>query len=212
MHEQRECSVGSTPPSLLQRARDQDAAAWHLLVEWASDAVLACCRQAELQDADRDEVFQEVFRRAWQHLGTFERRTSFRKWVYSIARTQVIDLFRARKRHDDLLARFIDHHPPAAEAADPASDVSDANEIGQAIQIWLRQTKHLHHGDTGFRAFYRTAVDGLTSPEAGAELGISEVAVRQHKFRWLKRMRQEFAAAFGDVLPADATKRPHWPV
>jgi RNA polymerase sigma factor (sigma-70 family) len=204
-------SAGSTPPSLLQRARDQDDAAWDLLVEWGSDAVLACCKQAGLQDADRDEVFQEVFRRAWQHLGTFERRTSFRKWVFSIARTQIIDLFRSRKRNDDLLARFVEQNPPAWTADQP-SDVSDANEIGQAMQLWLRQTKDHYEDDTGFCAFYRTTVDGLTGRQTAVELGITEAAVRQHKFRWLKRLRHDFAAAFGDVLAPDATKRQSWPL
>jgi RNA polymerase sigma-70 factor (ECF subfamily) len=211
MPEYREHSEGSTPPSLLQRARDQDDAAWRLLVEWASDAVLACCRQAGLQDADRDEIFQEVFRRAWQHLGTFERRTSFRKWVYSIARTQIIDLYRSQKRHDNLLARFVELNAPAG-ATDPPSDVSDANEIDQALQLWLAKTKDRYQDDVGFRAFYRTTIDGLTGRQVGEELGITEAAVRQHKFRWLKRLRQDFAAAFGDVLAPDVTKRRDWPI
>jgi RNA polymerase sigma-70 factor, ECF subfamily len=196
----------------LQRARDHDNDAWELLVEWARDVVWACCRQAGLQDADRDEVCQEVFLRAWQNLGTFERRTSFRNWVRIIARHRIIELFRARKRDDEVVARFVAENPPAGEAA-PAADGSDVNEAARAAQLLVQQMKERHWNDLGFRAFFLTTVGDRTAAQVAQELGIEHAGtVRQHKFRWLKRLRQEFTAAFGDVLTPDATRRPGWPL
>ncbi len=213
MVEPRQHSAGSTPPSLLQRARENDGAAWGLLVEWASDVVLACCRRAGLQDADRDDVFWAVFQRAWQNLGKFERRTSFRSWVASIARNQINDLFRAQ-REEKIRADFVEQNPPIAVAV-PFADIADeggARDIQQAIQLWLRQATDHNKHDTAFRAFYRMTVDQLSGCEVADELGITEEAVRQYKYRWTKRLRHEFAAAFGDLLATDPTKRPGWPV
>lgn len=206
-----ETASGSTPPSLLQRARDQDEAAWALLVAWASDAVLACCRQAGLQQTDRDDIFQRVFLRAWQNLATFERRTSFRSWVRVIARNQILDLFRSRKRADDILARFAEQAPKGKPNA-PAGEDPDANEVKDAVALWLGHVKKRYQNETGFLPFCRMAIDELPAAAVAAEFGIEQAAVRKYKFRWLKRLRQEFADAFGEVLPPDAAKRPGWPL
>lgn len=45
--------------------------------------------------------------------------------------------------------------------------------------------------DRTFRAFWRTAVDGLSSAEVGEELGMSAEAVRAARYRVLRRLRQE---------------------
>jgi RNA polymerase sigma-70 factor (ECF subfamily) len=183
-----------------------------LLVEWARDVVWACCRQAGLQDADRDEVCQEVFLRAWQNLSTFERCTSFRGWVRIIARNQIIERFRSRQREDAVVARFVEENTSAGAAA-PTADPSDANEAGRAAQLLVQKMKERHWHDIGFRAFYLTTVGDRTAAQAARELGIENAGtVRQHKFRWLKRLRQEFAAAFADVLAPDAARRPGWPL
>ena len=55
-------------------------------------------------------------------------------------------------------------------------------------------------------------VDQLSGCEVADKLGITEEAVRQYKYRWTKRLHHEFAAAFGDLLATDPTKRPGWPV
>jgi RNA polymerase sigma-70 factor, ECF subfamily len=212
MHQLLENSADATPPSLLQQAQNQDNAAWALLVEWARDAVWACCRQAALQDADRDEVCQEVFLRAWQNLSTFERRTSFRSWIRVIARNTIVELFRARKRSDDVLAQFIEQHPPAGTTGVPP-DPSETNEVGRAAQLLVQKMKDRHWHEISFRAFFLTTMGNRTAAQVAEELGIDKAAtVRQHKFRWLKRLRQDFATAFGDVLAPDASKRPGWPL
>jgi RNA polymerase sigma-70 factor (ECF subfamily) len=212
MPDHRDNSAGSTPPSLLQRARAQDNVAWELLVEWARDVVWACCHQAGLQDADRDEVCQEVFLRAWQNLATFERRTSFRSWVHVIARNRIIELFRSRKRNDEIVARFVEQNPPTG-ATGSTSDHSDANEAGRAARLLAQKMKERHWHDLSFQAFFLTTIGDRTAAQAAEELGIGNAGtVRQHKFRWLKRLRQEFATAFGDLLAPDPSKRPGWPL
>jgi RNA polymerase sigma-70 factor, ECF subfamily len=212
MPEHQDNSAGSTPPSLLQRARGQDNAAWELLVEWARDVVWDCCRQAGLQDADRDEVCQEVFLRAWQNLGTFERHTSFRGWVRIIARNRIIELFRTRKRNEEVVARFVEQNPPTGATAS-TSDPSDAKEAARAAQLLVQKMKERHWRDISFRAFFLTTIGDRTAAQAAQELGIDKAAtVRQHKFRWLKRLRQEFADAFGELLAPDPARRPGWPL
>src|ERR1700733_14970179 len=94
---------GSTPPSILQRARQNEHAAWDFLVKWAAGTVMKCCHDGGLQGADRDDVFQEVFLCAAARLGKFVRRTSFRAWIRRIARRKIIDLFRSGKRNDKIL-------------------------------------------------------------------------------------------------------------
>lgn len=174
---------------------------------------MACCRQAKLQDADRDDVFVEVFRRVWEKLGTFERRTSFRKWVYSIARTQIADLFRARKRDDMLLRGWLEENPCAGKNGRAPTDGDDwaGDEVKDALHLWVRQTRERNQDDIAFRAFYRTTVDGQSAADVAEEIGIKAAAVRQYKCRWMKRMREEMAELFGELLPSDLTERVGWP-
>ena len=44
------------------------------------------------------------------------------------------------------------------------------------------------------------AVDGLSSVEAGKELGLGADVVRQHKCRWIKRLRDRLREQFGELL------------
>ena len=43
-----------------------------------------------------------------------------------------------------------------------------------------------------WRAFWRTAIDGLPAPEVADELGMSAAAVRKAKSRVLSRLRREY--------------------
>jgi RNA polymerase sigma-70 factor (ECF subfamily) len=180
--------------SLLAAVRKQDPHAWLRLVAWIGPFILRWCRGAHLQEADCDEVSSEVLLRIYRGLAAFRKDRpgdSFRGWVYAITRNCIADL----------LARH--HKAPRSlpvelpERADP----SEAQDLRQrALVLLVRDAITAHDGDPGFRAFYRTAVDGLSAVEAARELGLSADVVRQHKSRWLKRLRDRLSQQFDGLL------------
>jgi RNA polymerase sigma-70 factor (ECF subfamily) len=183
-----------TSSSLLSRARNHDAAAWLRLVEWIGVFILRWCRRAGLQAADRDEVAQQVLINVWRGLATFRRDRpgdSFRGWVYTITRNCIHDL-RARRQRD-----------PAPLPMDlPAEvDPSEADDLKRrALRLLIQDVVARNANEAGFRAFYRTAVDGLPAAEVARELGVSAELVRQHKSRWTKRLRDQLREQFGELL------------
>lgn len=183
-----------TSSSLLAGIRSGDAAAWIRLARWIGPLILKWSRRAGLQAADGDEVAQQVLTNIWRRLETFRREApgdSFRGWAYVITRNCIRDLKAHSRAGPGPLP------PEGPVAADPA----DAGDLQQrALQLLVQDAIARYVNDPGFQAFYRTAVDGLSAVEAGIELNLSADAVRQHKSRWLKRLRDRLRQEFGELL------------
>jgi RNA polymerase sigma-70 factor (ECF subfamily) len=182
-----------TSSSLLSRVRAQDEDAWRDLVGWIGPFVLRWCVRAGVEPGQAEDVAQDVFVRVWNAMPTFRRDEagqSFRGWVYAITRNRVIDHFRAR-----------DPAGPLPEHLPQQSDPGEADDLRRdAIHLLVRSCVAQYAGDRGFRAFQRTAVDGLTSAQAAAELGMTDEAVRKHKARWIRRLRDLLEARFSELL------------
>lgn len=183
-----------TSSSLLSRVKNQDAEAFLQLIHWIGPFILRWCLRAGLQSADRDEVSQLVLIKLWRGLPTFRKDgpdDSFRGWVFTITRNCICDWFACHKDAP--------HALPIEVTAKPES--SDEQDLRQrAVHLLVRELMARHAGDGGFQAFRRTAVDGLSAVEVADELGMSPDVVRQHKSRWIKRLRDQLRERFGELL------------
>ena len=84
---------------LVARCRAGDQQAWSELVERFSRYVYAISVQAfRLADADAEDVFQEVFARAYQHLDRLRDDAAVRPWLAQLTRRLCIDRLRAAAR------------------------------------------------------------------------------------------------------------------
>jgi RNA polymerase sigma-70 factor (ECF subfamily) len=84
---------------LVARCRAGDQQAWAELVARFSRYVYAISVQAfRLSEADADDVFQEVFTRAYQHLGSLRDDDAVRPWLAQLTRRLCIDRLRATAR------------------------------------------------------------------------------------------------------------------
>jgi RNA polymerase sigma factor (sigma-70 family) len=84
---------------LVARCRAGDQQAWNELVERFSRYVYAICVQAfRLPESDAEDVFQEVFARAYQHLDKLRDDSALRPWLAQLTRRLCIDRLRASAR------------------------------------------------------------------------------------------------------------------
>src|SRR2546430_16876931 len=84
---------------LVARCRAGDQQAWAELVERFSRYVYAISVQAfRLSDADAEDVFQEVFARAYEHLDKLRDDAAVRPWLAQLTRRLCIDRLRASSR------------------------------------------------------------------------------------------------------------------
>ena len=100
----------TTDAELVHRCRAGDQDAWNELVERFSRYVYAISVQAfRLSETDAEDVFQEVFARAFQHLDKLRDDAAVRPWLAQLTRRLCIDRLRSSARErpvsdDELLA------------------------------------------------------------------------------------------------------------
>lgn len=84
---------------LVGRCRAGDAAAWNQLVERFSRYVYAIAVRAyRLPEPDAEDVFQDVFARAYERLGSLRDDAAIRPWLAQLTRNACVDRLRASAR------------------------------------------------------------------------------------------------------------------
>jgi RNA polymerase sigma-70 factor (ECF subfamily) len=152
------------------------------------DAVYGVALRMTRSEADAEELVQETFLSAFQHLDTFRGDAAFGSWVHRIAANQAL----MRLRHQ----RVADHHTRELQgqpefnergslAEYPESDWSrradekalDA-ELGNAIRQAADQLPEDHR-----RVFLLRDVDGLSYEEIAEITGDSVAAIKSRLHR-----------------------------
>jgi RNA polymerase sigma-70 factor (ECF subfamily) len=113
---------------LVQRCRTDDAAAWNELVERYSRYVYAIAvRGFRLSDEDAEDVFQDVFTRAFLRLETLRDDAAFRPWIAQLTRRRCLDLVAASGRELSVEDETVD------ERSTDLDDVEEAFAVRQAL-------------------------------------------------------------------------------
>ncbi len=81
----------------LAAARAGDRQAFDQLCQTYRQEIYALCYRFLNDRDDTQDVVQEVFARAWQHLETYRSEASFRTWLWEIGRNLCLNHLRARK-------------------------------------------------------------------------------------------------------------------
>jgi len=97
--EQEVCRVEiSEVISLIEQAKEGDRGAFEELMRSYSGFVYSLAFRMLGRRADAEDVFQETFFRAWNHLRSFRSGGNFTFWIKRIATNLCIDQLKARKR------------------------------------------------------------------------------------------------------------------
>jgi len=84
---------------LVKACRAGQAGAWALLVQRFSRYVYAIASQGyRLAEPDAEDVFQEVFARAYEHLDRLRDDAAIRPWLAQLTRRLAVDRLRAASR------------------------------------------------------------------------------------------------------------------
>jgi RNA polymerase sigma factor (sigma-70 family) len=110
---------------LVARCRAGDQAAWCELVERFSRYVYAIAVQAfRLPPEDADDVFQEVFARTYEHLGSLRDDAAIRPWIGQLTRRLCIDHLRSDAREQ-----------PAEEELDSGETDETLERLDEALTV-----------------------------------------------------------------------------
>jgi RNA polymerase sigma-70 factor (ECF subfamily) len=158
-------------------------------------------RRAGLQHADIVDVVQEVFRAVAGSIDRYDRGqgTGFRGWLWGITRNKLRDFQRRRAAHP-VAAGGTDAMQRLAAAADVAPDDNDDEPDPELSErLLLHRALELIRADVEshtWQAFWRLAVEGHPVAEISRDLGMTDKAVRQAKYRMLRRLRRELDGQF----------------
>jgi RNA polymerase sigma-70 factor (ECF subfamily) len=112
---------------LVERCRAGDAVAWTELVERYSRYVYAIAVRAyRLPEHDAEDVFQNVFARAYERLGSLRSDDAIRPWLAQLTRNACVDRLRAAAREQPVEEPRAEELDSMLERLDEALDVRDA--------------------------------------------------------------------------------------
>jgi RNA polymerase sigma factor (sigma-70 family) len=122
-------AVEQTDAQLVSRCRAGDPGAWNEFVERFSRYVYAICgRGFRLAQHDAEDVFQEVFARAYERLPELRNDDAVRPWLAQLTRRLCIDRLRLNAR--DLPS---DEEPDERETDDVLAQLDEAMAVRAAL-------------------------------------------------------------------------------
>lgn len=184
-----ETSTGRPEPptddDIVRRVLTGDLASFEVIMRRYNQRLFRVVRSILGNDAEAEDVVQEAYVRAFEHLGQFEGRSQFSTWLTRIA---VHEAAARRRKHRRM--RFVDLRDAEALHMAPISDDRGAHEELDARELGdiLRQV--IDELPAGLRTvFTLRLVEGLDTDEAAECLGLtpSNVKVRLHRARSLLR-------------------------
>ena len=170
--------VVETDAQLVARCRAGDDDAWRELVERFSRYVYAIAVQAyRLSEADAEDVFQEVFARAYVNLPKLRNVAAIRPWLAQMTRRLCLDTLRATAREAP------EELPVAADADDTIATLDEALYVHDALATLPDNCQEILDRFFARDESYRTIGQALDLPSGTIASRIS---------RCLTRLREQF--------------------
>lgn len=129
-----------------------------------------------------EEAVQDTFTAVWRGAGRWSQQGEVAAWIWGIAIRRLIDLLRKRHLHAELVAA-----PPDWAVISVEDQVLTAIEYGDLAGALNRLSPELR------AVLQATALDGLTTKEAGRLLGIPQGTVKTRLMRARLTLRQELS-------------------
>lgn len=182
--------------TLLQRIARGDLRAFSELVDRYQRPLFAFLGRMGLEAARAEEVAQETFLRAWQHLPRYRtEQAQFSTWLFTIARRLALnELARSRNRHE--VAADDDAPEPACAAARPEQAL-DQRRLQARIDAAFRS---LGTDDRSVLALAYTHDLGMAEIAVIEGCSVDAVKTRLHRARQRLRIALDISPEHGHEI------------
>ena len=173
----------------IERVREGDAGAYDYLVSKYLRRVVSIAWGIVRNAHDAEDLAQEAFVKAYQHIGRFRTGEPFGPWVYRIVTNAALDVQKHRTKFQH---QTIDETSPAARR-DDADLPAVATEIASRIDAAIEGLPDMQ------RIVARLyLVEQFEHAEIAAMTGISEGTVRSHLSHARRKLQEQLADLYGD--------------
>src|SRR5690348_4665585 len=183
--------------AFVAKARQGDLTAFNELVNRYSRKIFRLAKHITQNDEDAEDVLQETFLKAFEHLGDFQGQSKFYTWIVRIAVNE--SLMKLRKRKSDRTV-------PLDEPVDTGED-----QVVREIAVWEDNPEQkysreemaniLEEAVDTLRPAFRTVfvlrdIEELSTEETAEALGISVPAVKSRLLRARLKLRDKLNRYF----------------
>ena len=142
-----------------------------ILLNQHQNIIHKICSVYQEQQADREDLFQEITLQAWKSFGSFRKESKFSTWLYRVSLNTAITFYRKGKKSPALL-----HTDQFSDQADNESDKDDQ------FKAMYKAIGELSKIDKALVMLY---MDEYTYQEIAGILGIStnNVAVKINRIK-----------------------------
>lgn len=183
--------------ALVDRAKAGDAAAFTALVNQYERKIYRLAKHITQNDEDAEDVLQDTFLKAYEHLDGFQGNSKFYTWIVRIAVNEA--LMKLRKRKGDRTV-------PLDEPVDTGEEM-----VAREIAVWDDNPEErysreemqeiLDRAVDSLKPDFRTVfilrdIEELSTEEAAEALGISVPAVKSRLLRARLALREKLTRQF----------------
>ena len=195
--------MAETSVSLLELVRSTpDSAAWSRLSEIYSPLLHARLARYGLQNADVDDLLQEILLTVARELPKFEhsgRAGAFRNWLRMILVHRLRNFWRSNKYRPQIRGGST-WSEELEQFADESSDVGRQWNLEHDRHVMARLLEQIRprFEPKTWEAFRRQMMDGRRADEVAAELGMPLNSVYVARSRVLRTLRREAVGLIDD--------------
>jgi RNA polymerase sigma-70 factor (ECF subfamily) len=183
--------------ALVTRARTGDAQAFTELVSHYQRKIYRLAKHITQNDEDAEDVLQETFLKAYEHLDTFHGDSKFYTWIVRIAVNEA--LMKLRKRKGDRTVSLDEPVDTGEEMVAREIAVWEDNPEQRYSREEMREI--LDRAVEGLKPDFRTVfvlrdIEELSTEETAGTLGISIPAVKSRLLRARLALRERLTRQF----------------
>ena len=199
--------TGPSPASLLQMAEQADeeivrqvlagnTALFELLMRRYNERVYRAARAITRDDREAEDVMQQAYVNAFTHLRQFKGEAQFPTWLTRIAINEALARVRRRGRYEPFdeesnVEKFMPWNP----SPDPEKQAY-TGEMRELLE-WAIDTLP----DGSREVFVLRDVEGMSTAEAAASLGVSEDVIKTRLSRARAALRRSLLERTGAAAP-----------
>ena len=190
--------------ALLEGLKAGESEAYEQLLAEYQDKIYRLAWRMTRNDADAEEVVQNVFLQIFRKIDTFEGNSALSTWIYRVTSNAALMLLRSRKKNTDSLEDAFPRYSEDGHVEDPEPSWGDLPEerflsdeaLGKVDDAVAKLAPE-------YRAvFVLRDVEGQSTEEVAEALGLSVSAVKSR----LHRARMFLRKRLGDYFAVQVSK------